>query len=467
VSPEAPPPPPPLVAQRAAAPASAGDPLLGRQGFLTQINWTPPLAGGRRPLVAILDTGVDAADPDLRGVVLSGAARSFVPGLEPDEDPSGHGTHIAGIVAAASGNGVGGAGVAAARILPVTIADAAGRATTSALVRGLRYATARRARVINISFGGRGFSRLEQDAIDAAVRAGALVVVPVGNTGGRGGPPEYPGAYRQVMTVAALGRDGRVLALSGRGPQVAVAAPGERVAATPARSLPGVAATGLVARTGTSMAAAVVSGAAARVIAGRPGLSAQQVRAVLEGSARDLPPGGDDSASGAGALDLAAALAAPTPPSEDPEPNDDTRLAARSRLLLGGGTASAAITGRTGSYADPRDGFRVVLREREVLSAELQPSAATTADLDLVLWRPGTPPSRRGPAFARTWLVAASLGPTASERLAVSAPTTGVYTLEVQGLRGATAYRLSVSRFVTAASGDFPRGGRGSTMTTR
>ena len=357
--------------------------------------------------------------------------------------------------------------MAAARILPVTIADAAGRATTSALVRGLRYATARGARVINISFGGEGFSRIEQDAIDAAVRRGALVVVPVGNTGGRGGPPEYPGAYRQVLTVAATGRDGRVLALSGRGPQVAIAAPGEKVASIPPRSLPGVAATGLAARTGTSMAAAVVSGAAARVIAGRPGLSAQQVRAVLEGSARDLPPGGEDGASGAGALDLAAALAAPTPPREDPEPNDDTRLAALSRPLLGARSATAAISGRTGSYNDPRDGFRVVLRAGDALSAELQPSVASTADLDLVLWRPGTPPTRRGPAFARTWLVAASLGPTASERLTVAVPDTGIYTLEVQGLRGATAYRLSVSRSVTAATGDFPHGGGGSTMGTR
>ena len=89
---------------------------------------------------------MDAADPDLRDVVVAGAARSFVPGLDPLEDASGHGTHVAGIVAAASGNGVGGAGVASARILPVTIAGADGRATTSALVRGLRYATARAAR---------------------------------------------------------------------------------------------------------------------------------------------------------------------------------------------------------------------------------------------------------------------------------------------------------------------------------
>ena len=83
--------------------------------------------------------------------------------MDPLVDASGHGTPVAGFVAATTGTGLGGAGVARARILPVTIADASGRATTSALVRGIRYATARGARVVNISFGGQGFSKIEQD----------------------------------------------------------------------------------------------------------------------------------------------------------------------------------------------------------------------------------------------------------------------------------------------------------------
>ena len=292
-------------------------------------------------------------------------------------------------------------------------------------------------------------------------------MVPEGNSGGRGGAPDYPGAYRHVVTVAALGRDGRVLPLSGRGPQVALAAPGERVVSTAAGPATGAGTTALVARTGTSMAAAVVTGAAARVMAARPRLSAQRVRTLLEATARDLPPGGPDSASGAGALDLAAALAAPAPPAEDPEPNDDTRQAARSRALLGSVAASATVLGRTGSYDDPRDGFRVVLRRGETLSARLEPAAPTTADLDLVLWRPGTPAGSRGAAFARRWLVSASLGPHASEAIDVTPPADGVYTLEVQGLRGATAYALSVNRFATPTGRDYPRGTRGSTMALR
>jgi subtilisin family serine protease len=417
---------------------------VASQAHLGQIGWTPPPAGGRRPVVAVLDTGVDPATPDLAGVLLTGAARSFVPGRPALGDPDGHGTHVAGLIAAASGNGIGGSGVAAARIIPITIADASGRTTTSALVRGLKYASARGARVINVSFGGRGFSRLEQDAVDAAVRRGALVVAAAGNTGARGGPPDYPGAYRQVMAVGALAATGAPLALSARGPQIAVAAPGEGILSTAPPRLAAGAANGLVARTGTSMAAAIVSGAAARIMAERPRLSAQQVRTLIETTASDVPPGGRDPATGAGALDLAAALAAPPPPREDPEPNDDTALAALWPPLLGPAGRASVARGRTGGPGDPRDGLRVVLRAGQSLEATLSGPAA--ADLDLVVWRPGTPATRRTPAFARTWLAAASLGPASAERITLRATIAGAYTVEVGGTRGPASYVLTVRR---------------------
>jgi serine protease len=460
------PPPTPALAARVAAPAGL-DPLTGRQGFLARINWTPPPAGGRRPLVAVLDTGVDASDPDLAGPVLRAAARSFVPGSpDPLSDPEGHGTHVAGIIAATSGNGHGGSGVAAARIIPVTIADADGATTTSALVRGLRYASARGARVINISFGGRGFSQAEQDAIDRAARRGALVVAAVGNSGGRGGGPDYPAAYRQVLAVAALGDDGRALGISLRGDHVALAAPGRRIAAT----APAGAGDGLAVRTGTSMAAAVVTGAAARIIARRPGLDAQQVRAILESTARDVPPSGADSATGSGALDLAAALAAPAPPRGDPEPNDDIALAAATRPLLpGSGPGRAESRGRTGSPSDPRDVRRLVLRAGQPVALTLRGLSRGPGDLDLLLWRPGTPSGAAGPEAARRWLVGASLGPRADERIALTAATGGVHWVEVRGVRGGESvtgaasvdYALAVERGVTpAAASTRPRAER-------
>ena len=449
--------------------AAGLDPLTGRQGFLGRIGWTPPPPGGRRPLVAVLDTGIDASDPDLAGAVVRSAGRSFVPGSpDPLTDPDGHGTHVAGIIAATSGNGIGGSGVADARIIPVTIADADGRTTTSALVRGLRYASARGARVINISFGGRGFSQAEQDAIDHAARRGALVVAAVGNSGGRAGGPDYPAAYRQVLAVAALGDDGRALGISARGDQVALAAPGGLIASTgPPRARRGG---GLVVRTGTSMAAAIVTGAAARLIARRPGLRAQQVRALLESTARDVPPSGADSATGAGALDLAAALAARAPFAGDPEPNDDIALAAGTRpMLTAAGPDRAARRGRTGSLSDPRDVHRVVLRAGDPVTITLRGLSSAPRDLDLVLWRPGTPSGATGAEAARRWLVGASLGPRADERIAVTATLAGAHWVEVRGVRGgesaagaaAVDYALTVERAVTSPAAATPAARQG------
>lgn len=466
MSPALPPPPPALVLERPPAPPPLGaDPLRPAQPFLPQINWTPPAPGGPRPLVAVLDTGVDARAPDLAGTVVPG--RSFVPG-SPDagRDEDGHGTHIAGIVAAASGNGIGGSGVAAARILPVAVADAQGRTTTTALVRGLRYATARGARVINVSLGGAGYSRAEQAAIDAAVRSGALVVVAAGNTGGSGGPPSYPGAYRQVLTVGALGRSGRPLAISERGPQVGIAAPGEEIASIRSRGHRGRVPRGLVAHSGTSVAAAIVSGVAARLMAQRPAASAAQIRAVIEAAARDLPPSGPDSATGAGLVDLAAALAAPTPPAEDPEPNDDTRLAALTpEVALPPAPASVVVSGRTGAWRDPRDGFRVRLNAGDIVTAHL--ASPARGALALALWKPGTPAGRRDGGFLRDWLVTASRGSLPSDAIAAIVPRTGAYTLEVRGVRGETGYTPSVGYSVTIETQGFPAASAESRMVSR
>ena len=140
------------------------------------------------------------------------------------------------------------------------------------------------------------------------------------------------------------------------------------------------------------------------------------MRALLEATARDVPPGGVDSASGAGALDLAAALAAPPPPPEDPEPNDDTAQAARSRApLRRAGPHPRAVTGRSGSRSDPRDGFRVVLRAGDGLTPGSPGSGPSSADLDLALWRPGTP--ARPAARVRPGLAVGGVaGPVSDER---------------------------------------------------
>ncbi len=417
------------------------DPGRASQTHLLQIGWSPPV-GSRRPLVAVLDTGVDPTVPDLEPVLVPGGARSFVPGSpDADDDPDGHGTHIASVLAAGIGNGLGGSGVAAARVISVRVADHEGFTTTSSIIRGLRYARVRGARVINLSFGGAGRSRLEQDAIDRAVRAGALVVAAAGNTGRRG--VRYPAAYRGVLGVGGLDLNGAPLPSSTRGPHVALAAPGREVRGA-VRSIDPFPPGTLIGRTGTSMAAAIVSGAAARVLARWPGATPAQVRGLLMDTARDVAPSGADSATGAGALDLAAAMRTALPGRADPEPNDTPPLARRTRALLPVRRASAEVVGRVGGTADPRDAYRVALGAGERLEVVLRGRAG--AGLNLVLLRPGAPDGRRDTTFRRRWVVGTAVGPTADKDAVFATTASGVHLLEVHGRRGEGPYRLSARR---------------------
>ena len=398
MSPDLPPPPPgaPLAARGGARPAGGpGD----RPAGLPRPDQLDPSAG-RRPASprggARHRGGRRRARPRVTSS-LAGAARSFVSGARPWRTPPATAPTWRASSRRPSGNGVGGAGVAAARILPVTIAGADGRATTSALVRGVRYATARGARVINISFGGQGFSRLEQEAIDAAVRAGALVVVPrrqLGRPRGRsrlsGRLPARPHRRRPRQgwpgalalgprAPGGAGRSGREDGLDGPGT-------GRRGRHDRARR-----------------AHRHLDGGGGRLGGGGPdhGAPAAAVRPAGAGDAggdraRRAARRGATARRGAGASTSAAALAAPAPPAEDPEPNDDPRQASRSRALLGGAAASGTVRGRTGSYDDPRDGFRVVLHAGEAVTCGWR-RRGPPGDLDLALWRPGTPAGRAGP----------------------------------------------------------------------
>ena len=412
------------------------DPMLPAQTHLAQIHWTPQL-GVRRPLVAVLDTGADGRSPDLRGAIRVDLARSFVDDA-PLTDRSGHGTHVAGLIAATTGNGLGVAGVSNARLMIIKIADAQGRASTSTVVRGIRAAVANGAKIVNVSFGGSGFSQLEQNAILDARRAGVLVVAAAGNSGQSGNRREFPGAYRHVLTVAATRADGQAIVESTRGPQVALAAPGKRILSTAPRGRFGR-------RTGTSMATAIVSGAAARLLARRPTLDVSQLRSILISSAFDVGAPGRDDQTGWGRLDLAAALATPPPAKDRPEPNDDAVQARRWPALLPGPAAGEAVVDATvEEYADGRDDYRVQMAVGDTL--QIDATGAEGSDLDLVVWRPGAPAFVDSPAYRRDWVAAIALGPGTTETLRYTATKPGFHSVEVQAASGRGPYRLIVRR---------------------
>jgi subtilisin family serine protease len=420
------------------------DPSFPQQGYLREIDWSLPEPPLRQPIVAVLDTGVSPV-PDLVGHIDGARAATFVAGREPLMDIEGHGTHVAGIIAALTDNAIGISGVADAMVLPIAVGAADGDqtvATSASLIQGLRYAVDQGAKIVNISFAGSGYSALEQTAINDATRAGVLVVAASGNTGPAQGGRQYPGAYRHVLAVGATGPGGLPLAVSTRGPQVAVAAPGSDILST-GTSLEGTGS--YVTRTGTSVAAPMVSGAAARLLARDPTLRPSQLRAMVVETARDIAPSGVDEQTGHGLVDLASALTLPAPPPDAAEPDDDPKLAARLVPLLQASVRRREIGAELAGWSDPRDCRLVILRRGQTLDLTL--SSESTSDLDLVVWRPGTPPSALAGRRPRPWTIAASLGPSATERVRFTASRSGAYIVEVRLSGGPGGrYRLRASR---------------------
>jgi subtilisin family serine protease len=277
--------------------------------------------------VAIVDSGVDLAHPDLapnlwtnpgeipgngrdddgNGYVDDVHGYDFADGDATPQDENGHGTHVAGIVAARGDNGIGIAGTAwRARLMAVRVLDRDAAGTTATVADGVRYAVANGARIVNLSLAGPASSADLEAAVVEAAEHGVLIVAAAGNAGrDLTSAPAYPAAYPlpDVLGVAATREDGSLSPVSDFGTGADLAAPGEDILST---ALGG----GYEWRTGTSMAAPAVSGALVLLAAARPDLDADALRDALLVSARrtGLPVE-------AGALDIGAALRRVVPPS--------------------------------------------------------------------------------------------------------------------------------------------------------
>ncbi len=304
---------------------TSGDPYRDRQWDLDTLAaesaWDLTAGcAGCGTTVAVVDSGVDGTHPDLAGQVLRGT--DYVrAGGNGWADGDGHGTHVAGTIAALTGNGLGVAGLApGAKILPIRALDDDGSGWESDVAAGILYAVEHSARIVNLSVGGSHGSDVLEQAVGYARQRGSVVVAAAGNEGDQGSPTSYPAAYPGVVAVASVGASGAVSAFSNRGSYVAVAAPGEGVWST----VPD----GRYARfSGTSMAAPHVAAAAALLASAAPGWSGQQIADALLSTADDIGAAGVDPASGHGLLDITAALqlagAAPgpsAPPAPPPTP---------------------------------------------------------------------------------------------------------------------------------------------------
>ncbi len=208
-------------------------------------------AGKPDVIIAVLDTGIDIGHEDLVGKVI--AEVNFTDSLTA-EDRYGHGTHVAGIIAAAARNGVGIAGLAYdCQLLNVKVADDRGRFDASVAAKGVVWAVERGAKVINMSLVSTQPSQELEKAIDYAWSKGAIVVAAAGNFTGT--KPVYPAYYNHCLAVAATDSHDCVPLWSGSGDWVDVAAPGADIYST----LPG---NQYGNKSGTSMATAHVSGLA-------------------------------------------------------------------------------------------------------------------------------------------------------------------------------------------------------------
>lgn len=349
--------------------AAAGTGIGTSPGGLPGLQWNLPalgLAPGLAPLsaagvrVAVLDSGVAYEDfsDALGSYALAGdlAATAFAPGYDfvnDDDHPNddeGHGTHVAGVMAASSGIVAVASGL---EILPVKVLDADNLGTELALAEGIRYAVDHGARVINMSLAfppGYVPSRFLQDAVDYASANGVVMIAAVGNDGAR--QISYPAAFRDVIAVGATGlrhgysprgdgvdrwwradRNLQPLGYSNRGALVDLAAPagtldgdadgdGLPEAVLAQTFAPGdPTALGYYFYAGTSQAAAQVSGVVAAMLARNPALTPGDVRALLGDTARAVGFRALDDQVGRGMVRAADAVAwADTPWAEWPRP---------------------------------------------------------------------------------------------------------------------------------------------------
>jgi subtilisin family serine protease len=282
---------------------AANDPSYSSQWHLPKIQSTQAwdISTGRRDdIIAVLDTGVSYNHPDLSGKVLQGY--NFVSGNNNAADDHGHGTLVAGAATASSNNGVGVAGVAWKNlILPVKVLDASGSGSHSAIANGITYAADQGARVINLSLGSSSGSRTLENAVKYAWGKNSLLVAAAGNNGNN--VLFYPAAYANVLGVSALNSNDLLPSWSSYGSHVSLSAPGVNILTTHIGGAYGYA-------SGTSLAAPLVSGAAALVIGTKPELFNSEVRQILENHATDLGTAGYDQYFGHGRVDAFAAVKA-------------------------------------------------------------------------------------------------------------------------------------------------------------
>ena len=450
------------------------DPLVSKQWYLTQSrfyeSWLTLPAFEPIP-VAVIDSGVDTGHPELVNKVLG--AKSFVGGSA-RQDTLGHGTFVAGLIAAGVDNGIGIAGLApSAELLVAKVVTRSRAIPVEAEAKAIRWAVEHGARVINMSLGGARdpldpssdtYSRLEADAIAYAVSNGAVVVAAVGNSPEGQAPGKYasyPAALPHVLGVSATNDTGGIPDFSNRdrifndmaapGLQIISILPRTLTARFPACAEQGYSSCGpeeYREAQGTSFAAPQVAAAAAVLLSLRPTLRAEQVTEILRSTTVDLTEEtgcsacaiGRDPHSGWGRLDVAAAISAlgkRLPLRDYYEANDDAGT--RAYPISG---SNRRIRATADFWDDQDDVYAIRLQKNQPVYVGLTGSDRSV-DLSLAFWLPETRSIESVGNLTFRARVSAKAG--SRQYLSYRARSGGTYFVQVRiSSPGLTRYRLAI-----------------------
>ncbi len=271
------------------------DPLYPLQTHLQTIQapggWQY-FTGSSKVIVAVVDTGIDLSNPDFAGRLVQGY--DFI-NNDPDAmDDNGHGTHVAGTVAATGNNGTGISGLDwSAKIMPVKVLNSAGKGTEMSVYNGIIYAVDHGAKVINLSLGFNGYSELVASAAAYAHEHGVTLVAAGGNNAGDS--ITFPASLPHVLAVGSVNSDESHAFYSNTGSALDVVAPGTNIFSTHLG--------GPIYKTGTSMSTAEVTGLVS-LLKGIYPMTTEQIETNLQVSSKDLGKSGWDSTFGHGLIQV-------------------------------------------------------------------------------------------------------------------------------------------------------------------
>lgn len=290
--------------------AKITDPEQNRQWGLRAINYfgainMPGFNNGKNVKIAILDSGIDPNHPDLQNISIVNKNFSTLPG----NDDLGHGTHVAGIIAAVTNNGIGISGTCESTQLMI-LRGLTSPYDSTAYYNAIKYASDNGAQVLNCSLGG-AYDPTEALLVKSAISKGMIVVAAMGNHFKFGNPTSYPAALPDVLAIGASTEINRRADFSQTGNHICIVAPGTNILSTvPTYKVALAESLNYIAWDGTSMATPFVSAAIALLLAKNPNASLTDIRTALQKSAVKIDgQTGFTDELGHGLLNLSGALA--------------------------------------------------------------------------------------------------------------------------------------------------------------